>query len=223
MSTSRSPRRPARQTRAYHHGDLRNALIGATLELIPQTGVRELSLREVARRAGVSHGAAYRHFQDKESLLAAVAEQGFNGLALALRAAVQSSAGDPITQLQAAGVAYVEFGIRHPEHLRVMFGGAVADFEEHSALKLAAASAHDELRAVVAGIVRGTTSPAVAEEVVGAAAWSIVHGLTVLLADNRLRGPEGKSLSQQSQLSLAAAVTGLFCRGLAQSTRRPSV
>lgn len=218
MSTSRLPRRGARQARSYHHGDLRNALIGATLELIPRTGVRELSLREVARRAGVSHGAAYRHFQDKESLLAAVAEQGFIELALALRTAAQSSDGDPIAQLQAAGVAYVEFGIRHPQHLQVMFGGAIAHFEDHPALKLAASSARDELRAVVTRIVGATTARGVTEEVVGAASWAIVHGLTVLLAEGRLHGPEGKSLSQPSQLSLAAAVTGLFCNGLAQST-----
>jgi len=215
VSTSHSPRRGARQARGgYHHGDLRNALIGATLELIPEVGVRELSLRAVARRAGVSHGASYRHFQDKESLLAAVAEQGYNELALALHTAAQSSPQEPLAKLQAAGVAYVEFGIRHRQHLQVMFGGAIADFDAHPTLKLAAQNAHHELKAVVAEILRGGTTVGFDQEVIGAAAWSIVHGLTVLLAEGQIHGPDGKSLSQQGQLSLAAAVTGLFCSGL---------
>jgi hypothetical protein len=64
--------------------------------------------------------------------------------------------------------------------------------------------------------VRGASSQAVTEEVVGAAAWAIVHGLTILLADGRLRGPDGKPLTESAQLNLAAAVTGLFCKGLAQ-------
>jgi len=210
VSTSRLARRGARQGRDdYHHGDLRNALIRATLELIPETGVRQLSLREVARRAGVSHGASYRHFQDKEALLAAVAEQGFNELASTLRAAAQSAAADPIAKLQAAGVAYVEFGMSHPQHLQVMFGGAIADLDAHPALQLATETAHNELRVVVAEILRGSASHSgVNEEVVGAAAWSIVHGLTVLLADGQLRSVDGKSL--------AAAVTTLFCDGLAE-------
>jgi AcrR family transcriptional regulator len=191
---------------------LRNALIRATLDLIPQTGVRQLSLREVARRAGVSHGASYRHFQDKEGLLAAVAEQGFNELELALRAAAQSAPADPIAKLQAAGVAYVEFGIRHPQHLQVMFGGAIADFNAHPSLKLAVQRSHNELRTVVAEILRGSAPGGVLnEEVVGAAAWSIVHGLTVLLADGQLHGVDAKSL--------AAAVTTLFCNGLAENLR----
>lgn len=215
MATSHSPRRGSRQSRGgYHHGDLRNALIGATLELIPEVGVRQLSLREVARRAGVSHGACYRHFQDKESLLAAVAEQGYNELALDLHTAAQSSPRDALAKLQAAGVAYVEFGIRHRQHLQVMFGGAIADFDAHPALKLAAQNAHHELEVVVTEIVRGGTAVGFGAEVIGAAAWSIVHGLTVLLAEKQLHGPDGKSLSQHGQLSLAAAVTGLFCSGL---------
>jgi hypothetical protein len=113
-------------------------------------------------------------------------------------------------------VAYVEFGIRHRQHLQVMFGGAIADFEAHPALKLAAQNAHHELEVVVAEILRGKTAVGFDEEVVGAAAWSIVHGLTVLLAEGQLHGPDGKSLPQHRQLSLAAAVTGLFCSGLGE-------
>lgn len=216
MSTSRPSRRGAQPARrGYHHGDLRNALIAAALELIPQTGARQLSLREVARRAGVSHGASYRHFQDKESLLAAVAEQGFNALALALRTAVTSGPQDPIAKLQAAGVAYVDFGVRHPHHLHVMLGGVIARADDHPALKLAARAAHNELKVVIAEILHGTPASAVQTEVVAAAAWSIVHGLAVLLADGQLTGPDGNPLSREAQSTLATEVTGLFCRGLA--------
>src|SRR5262245_45231593 len=108
--------------RAYHHGDLRKVLIETALAHIARDGARALSLREVARSAGVSHTASYRHFPAKESLLAAIAEQGFRRLSDAMRAAIVGHA-DPATALQASGIAYVEFGVHYPEHLQVMFGG----------------------------------------------------------------------------------------------------
>jgi AcrR family transcriptional regulator len=216
MSTSKSPRGATNATRrAYHHGDLRKALIKVTLELIPTAGVRELSLREVARTAGVSHAASYRHFPSKESLLAAVAEEGFTKLADALRNSVRSCPQDPLARLQAAGTAYVDFGVRHPHHLSVMFGGAISSFDDHPALQAAAAGAHNELRAVVTEVLQGGELRAADEEVVEAAAWSIVHGLTVLLADRQIRSRDGGALSKHDQMRLATAVTGLFCKGLA--------
>src|SRR5882762_5264430 len=175
MSTSTSSRRPAKAgKRAYHHGDLRKALIQTTLGLIPATGVRELSLREVARTAGVSHAASYRHFPNKESLLAAIAEEGFSMLADALREAAASSGSSAIAKLEAAGVAYVDFGTRHPHHLQVMFSGAIARFDDHPGLQTAARVAHEALQGIVAETVR-TGAIHADEQVLEAAAWSIVH------------------------------------------------
>lgn len=223
MSTLKSPRRTERHPkRRYHHGDLRNALINATLKLMSTTGVRELSLREVSRRAGVSHAASYRHFPSKESLLAAVAEQGFALLTEAMRSSVRFAGQVPIAKLQAAGVAYVDFGLHHPQHLTVMFSGAIANFDDHPGLKAAAKNAQDELRAVVRAVLQGVAMGAAREETVEAAAWAIVQGLTALLADGQIRDRDGSRLSKQRQMALASAVTALFCDGLEGLLRRPA-
>lgn len=223
MSTSKTLRRTERRPkRSYHHGDLRNALIEATLKLISTTGVRELSLREVSRAAGVSHAASYRHFPSKESLLAALAEQGFDLLTEAMRSSVRFGSKTPIAKLQAAGVAYVDFGLQHPQHLTVMFGGAIANFDDHPGLKAAAKHAQDELRTVVRAVLQGVGMRAAEEDAVEAAAWSIVHGLTVLLADGQIRTRAGNRPTKREQLSLANAVTAVFCDGLAGSLKRPS-
>lgn len=101
------------ESRAYHHGDLRRALLAAALEAIEEVGPTALSLRDLARRAGVSHAAPAHHFGDKAGLLTALAAQGFDLLAQAL---VQ--AGDDLLE---AGVAYVDFAVRHRAYFEVMF------------------------------------------------------------------------------------------------------
>src|SRR5437667_2422178 len=106
--------------RPYHHGNLRQALIDAALELIEERGVSALTLREVARRVGVTHAAPQRQFADLAALVAAVAEQGFRGLPAHV-AAVRGSARTPAQRLRALGVAYVEYALAHPAHLRVIF------------------------------------------------------------------------------------------------------
>ena len=223
MSTSKPPRRTERRPkRSYHHGDLRNALIEATLKLISTTGVRELSLREVSRAAGVSHAASYRHFPSKESLLAAVAEQGFDLLTEAMRGSVRFASQTPIAKLQAAGVAYVDFGLQHTQHLTVMFGGAIANFDDHPGLKVAAKHAQDELRTAVRAVLQGVGMRAAEEDAIEAAAWAIVHGLTVLLADGQIRTREGNRPTKREQMKLAGAVTAVFCDGLEGLLRRPS-
>ncbi|MCA9708300.1 MAG: TetR/AcrR family transcriptional regulator [Myxococcales bacterium] len=104
----------------YHHGDLRAALLQAAVALIAEHGVTKLSLRECARRAGVSHAAPYRHFPSKDALLVAIAEEGFGWLYQAGRRAMEGLV-DPRERLDAYGVAYVRFAIEHPVHLRTMF------------------------------------------------------------------------------------------------------
>jgi AcrR family transcriptional regulator len=219
MSTfNRRGRASATATRkkpAYHHGELRKALIAATLKLIPTMGVRELSLRAVARRAGVSHSASYRHFSSKESLLAAIAEQGFILLAEAMRSAIEAHPGNSLAKLQAAGTGYVTFGLQHPHHLQIMFGGAIGRFEEYPTLVAAAKHARQQLTGVVN---EGLTSGAVRtanEQLVQVAAWAIVHGLAVLMAGGQVQTPAGVELSQAEKAAMANGVTRLFCEGLA--------
>src|SRR5437016_3468378 len=101
------------RTKPYHHGDLRTALLEASLALIRQEGPHGFTLREVARRAGVSHTAPYRHFRDKDDLLAAIAENGFKRLTGMMRATL-SNRRDPLRRLQNVGLAYVAFALDQP-------------------------------------------------------------------------------------------------------------
>ncbi|HET8576665.1 MAG TPA: helix-turn-helix domain-containing protein, partial [Methylomirabilota bacterium] len=102
--------RPARRRRGrYHHGDLPRALVAAAVSLVEREGVDALTLRGAARKAGVSQAAPYRHFADKQALLAAVAEEGFKALSEAMRRASAPHEGDPLGRFRALGEAYVEF------------------------------------------------------------------------------------------------------------------
>jgi hypothetical protein len=101
-----------------------------------------------------------------------------------------------------------------------MFGGAIASFDRYPALQLKARAAHAELHEVVAQIKRKGKAPEADEEVLEAASWSIVHGLSVLLADGQMQCKDGTQLSRSAQMSLAHAVTRLFCAGLDVRVRR---
>src|SRR5277367_6509136 len=103
----------------YHHGNLKKALLQAALELTAETGPRGFTLREAARRAGVSHNAPYRHFRDRDALLAAVATEGFDRLTHAMaRGALKAG---PLNRLRRSGLAYVDFALRWPQHFAAMF------------------------------------------------------------------------------------------------------
>jgi AcrR family transcriptional regulator len=151
----------------YHHGDLRRALLAAAVDILETEGAEALSLREAARRAGVSHNAPYRHFADRDALLAGVAADGYRLLGEALTSRNERDMGE----------AYVGFALAHPQRFRLMFGGRIA-LDRHEALRQAADRAYGALLdAFRAGT--GVRDPAVS----AAAAWSLVHGLAHLLLD----------------------------------------
>src|ERR1700746_1786308 len=102
-----------RRAKPYHHGNLREALLGAAIRLIAEIGPSAFTLREVARRAGVSHNAPYRHFHDKDDLLAAVASQGYGELTEAMLQAAHRYF-NPLDRLKHAGLAYIAFALRRP-------------------------------------------------------------------------------------------------------------
>src|SRR5579884_722091 len=197
-----------KKKRGYHHGDLRNALIQAALAQIAVSGgVHSLSLREVARSAGVSHAAAYRHFRNKEEMLAAIAEQGFVLLGHALQAAIEQYSGNSLAAFKASGIAYVEFGVGHPEHLQVMFGGTLNGFARWPSLQRASQHAYDLLKTSVrkalhAGEISGN------EDTIALAAWSLVHGLAQLIVGGQI--PHAK----QSPRHLAQTLTALLAQAL---------
>jgi len=172
-----TPGKPRQAT--YHHGDLRAAILGAAGKLLEEHGIAGLSLREAARRAGVSHNAPYRHFDDRDALLAALAAEGFAQLGAALEAAGGSAA-------RARGEAYVRFALEHPQRFRLMFGG-LARLDSHPALREAAAQTY-------AGLVRAfePVAGAVGAPIAAAAAWSMVHGLAQLLLDGHFPRARGE-------------------------------
>ena len=162
-------------TRPYHHGDLRPALLRAAVEAIGQAGPATTSLREVARRAGVSHAAAAYHFGDKAGLLTAVAAQGYRLLAEELRGARDAGRG-----FLEVGVAYVRFAVRHRAHFEVMYRPELYRPEDPQIR---------QARAATAVLLYGTASPDAGQLAAGAAAWSLVHGLATLWLNGNL--PEG--------------------------------
>src|SRR5271165_5831849 len=107
--------------RAYHHGDLRRALLHAAEDVLATEGLNGLTLREVARKAGVSHNAPYNHFADKAALIAAVVEDAFKLFGHSLRQAYDETPGTPLDKVMALGSAYVRFAVDHPPLFRIMF------------------------------------------------------------------------------------------------------
>lgn len=156
----------------YHHGDLRAAVLTAAGKLIEKEGLTGLSVREAARRAGVSHNAPYRHFPDRDALLAALAAEGFAQLGQAL----ENRSGREL------GEEYVRFALAHPERFRLMFGGALG-LDRYPELRKQAEATHARLTAAFAGMGAETKFAA-------AAAWSLVHGLAYLILDGHLEDSE---------------------------------
>jgi AcrR family transcriptional regulator len=190
------PRVESAEPRPYHHGDLRRTLIDAALALVTEEQDWAFSLREVARRAGVSHNAPYNHFPEKRDLLGAVAAAGFEALRERMRATV---AGDPRTAFLACAKAYVKSGVENPALYRLMFGPALTQEE---ATKSDATDGGRPAEARVAGarakavldeiILRGAESGAFVVSAkskndlatASLVAWSAVHGLTMLVIDD---------------------------------------
>ena len=171
-----------------HDGGLRRDLIAAALELVEASGTRGLSWREVARRADVSHSAPYRHFENKEELLAAVAEQGFRSLTERMVEQMAGAPDDISKRFEAMAIAYVEFAAENPAHFRVMFGRDVPDINKHSALREAHDVTDGLFRTGVAQVLEaaGKIGMEVNADHFTLMAWSLVHGLASLTVDGRV-------------------------------------
>ncbi|MBE9140188.1 TetR/AcrR family transcriptional regulator [Nodosilinea sp. LEGE 07088] len=194
----------------YHHGDLRQALVDGAIAMIAEQDIGRLSLREVARRVGVSHAAPYRHFQDREELLAAVGEEGFIGLTQAMETGQAQAAADPLERLRATGVAYVQFAVTHPSHYRVMFGSFGAEHCPHPQRAQVGWQAFQVLlTSIEAGQQAGVLRTGDAMQLAWVA-WSTVHGLAMLLIDKRLPVTQPEAMT-----ALAEFVTQMLIGGLA--------
>jgi AcrR family transcriptional regulator len=172
--------------KSYHHGDLHRALIATALKLVEESDVAALTLREVARRAGVTHAAPYHHFKNKAALLAVLAEEGYRALYTEQLQAAAKAGADPIARLQAIGLAYVRFAIHHPGHFRVMFRSDPADWAKHPTLLEAVQLPLVLLTSTAEETKRTRKLPAKSTELV-LSSWSMVHGLATLWVDGPLR------------------------------------
>jgi AcrR family transcriptional regulator len=175
--------------RAYHHGDLRGALIDAACAMLNEDQNWNFSLREVARRAGVSHNAPYNHFTDKQDLLVATATVGFEELRDRMLAAI-ARVESPKTALIELAVVYVTFGTENPARYRLMFGSALRPSPAANSLLLETAAGGP--RSVLGGIIeRGARAGVFSAsphnkrqlQIATLAAWATVHGLTMLSLD----------------------------------------
>ena len=173
-----------RRAKPYHHGNLREALLEAAVRLIAEVGPTAFTLREVARRARVSHNAPYRHFRDRDDLMAAVAAQGFRELTRAMSEAAAGKS-DPLERLKYAGLGYVTFALRRPEHFTVMFDAPVSKRKHPDS-----AVAGEEAFATLQGFVKSCqdvgqlTSGDLLE--ISLLAWTMVHGIAKLAITGRL-------------------------------------
>ncbi|WP_327337241.1 TetR/AcrR family transcriptional regulator [Streptomyces sp. NBC_01324] len=166
-------------TRTYHHGDLRRAVLTAALDVIRTEGPGALSLRDLARRAGVSHAAPAHHFKDRTGLLTAIATEGYELFADALPDA---------PDLRERGVRYVRFATEHPAHFQVMFRPELFRAEDPD-LVAAKDRASAELRTGVSGLP--TARRGEDAGLAGMAAWSLAHGFATLLLSGNLGGAVG--------------------------------
>lgn len=173
-----------RQT--YHHGDLKNALIKAGVEILAKEGIDGLTLRKVAQHAGVSHNAPYSHFSDKQSLIAAISTEGFKQLYDELNAAVLSYPSDPKRQLQEAAWAYVQFAMNNTDTFKIMFSDVLEKEKEYPAFIEASQMTFnrvvDIVRACQEEGILSNTQP----ELMAVSVWGQIHGIISLLLEGQI-------------------------------------
>lgn len=157
--------------RGYHHGDLRNGLLEAARAILEEESLSALTLRAVARRAGVSHAAPYRHFPNHEALLVELSIEGFDELREAIAESAKAPGSEP-DKIANIGSAYMRFVAQRPALARLMFGGQLPNRDQFPALGLKADAIGQEIGA------------ALHDEGLGLAVWGAVHGLAMLVLEN---------------------------------------
>ncbi|MCH6257053.1 TetR/AcrR family transcriptional regulator [Puniceicoccaceae bacterium K14] len=191
---------PKTSKTSYHHGDLRQALLTAGYRVLKEDGLDALSLRRVAREASVSPAAPYRHFKDKQALLAAISEQGFRQLRSMLDESNEASPGD----LNASGLAYVQFAIKNPEVYRLMFThNVMCDENLDESLKDAGSNAFLALANTIDSGIAKKEIAKTDSHALALSSWALVHGVAMLIIDGVLAGGPFSELSHEQILKTA--------------------
>ena len=172
--------------KTYHHGDLKNALIKAGVEILSKDGVSGLSLRKVATKAGVSHAAPYSHFADKQALIAAISTEGFRQLYERISLVAEKNKTKPSRQLSEVAWAYVQFAMDDRDRFKVMFSGVLEKEKEYPEFVTESQRNFQLVQGIVeanqaAGVLSG--GPA---DLVTLSAWGIVHGFIMLLLEGQI-------------------------------------
>jgi AcrR family transcriptional regulator len=195
----------------YHHGDLRSALLDATLSIVRKDGPNAVTLRDVAKRAGVSEAAPYHHFDNKSQLLLEAATAGYAALGARLGEAAQGT-GSGRDRVIATGAAYVRFALDEPGYFRLLFGAHVVELVTHpaaAATKTAGRAAATHLRESVAAFL-AESHTAISSLELERLVWSQIHGLAWLVLEQELR-PEP---SHDEAVALVAKGLGHLLDGL---------
>jgi AcrR family transcriptional regulator len=190
----------------YHHKDLRQTLLEAAVALISEVGLRDFTLREVARRAGVSHNAPYRHFPAKDDLLVAVATEGFDRLTALMQKSLARGK-TALGRLQLCGCGYVDFALRWPHHFLVMFDLPKISHEPCKDEPVGK-NAFDVLMGCIAAAQQSGDLPAGDPLPLAWTAWSLVHGIAKLSVSGNL------SLTHRATLDFTQRATAVLSCGL---------
>jgi AcrR family transcriptional regulator len=206
LSTSSATTRAVAAKPPYHRVNLKQSLLDAALGLIAEVGPQTFTLREVARRAGVSHNAPYRHFRDKDDLLAAVAAQGFDRLSESMKKTMAKGR-TAAERLNLAGRGYVQFALQSPQHLLVMFEGARPAEPRPEYAEPAQRAFQTLLDAIAAAQAEGVL-PKGDPHPLAVVAWSGVHGLAKLAIGGQL------PFTAKQTLEFADYLTRVLAQGM---------
>ena len=175
-----------KQSHAYHHGNLRRVLIDTAVEIISEQGAKDLSLRKIAKRAGVSHTAPYRHFKDKNAILGAVAREGFDMMLRKTEERIARSRGNELDHFAISGLSYIDFAVNYPAHYRVMFGTRLENSYFSEEFKPESIPVFKLLKDIIMVCQEKGLLKAGDPQEMAMAAWSIVHGFAMLRIDHHI-------------------------------------
>jgi len=175
----------------YHHGELRKALIETGRKLMEKTGIEKLSIRSLAMEIGVSHNAPYRHFKNKNELLAAIANEGYHELYLAMKSSASEDTDDISEQIRSAAFKYIKLTVDNPEMTRLMFGGVLI-IKSYPELSITASNAYEALKDIVRNGIQNGQLKRIDTETGASALWSVVHGISMILQAEQYPSAEMK-------------------------------
>ena len=170
----------------YHHGDLKNALIQAGIEILAKEGLKGLSLRGVAKQVGVSHTAPYAHFTDKQALVAAISTAGYKKLYRQLSSIDQDFSDDPLIKLVEVAWCYVQFAIKDSAHFKITFSGVIEKEKDYPAFVEISQSSFDFIIDIVRACQSEGILPDSPIELLAVNIWGSIHGFATLLIEDQL-------------------------------------